>query len=291
MKADPETILRRHIVDVTRACAAFREAPTRKHSPSCQRSHFNKDIPIRSTEQTRFSDYNWNPGPRRGNASAIKRHIAGKWHNKDTFSDINVSSIYLHDTRACEQDKIKEGESGWVLQGVVSRAACRRQPRSGKDKFTVMTLHTNSNFAKESGIMQEEHVDLVAGDFNGAAWRQSNGNKSTSILEEAFADTDFPMPPGPPPLWGPGAVPGEWTEVCGFVKHPNLHDIRLHGAFTVPRETLGFRPKDQSCHHEVWLHLDFVGNQFAHEPRGNHEQRVLLKERSCSFPPNREIGR
>ena len=39
--------------------------------------------------------------------------------------------------------------------------------------------------------MQEEHVDLVAGDFIGAAWRQSNGNnpQSTSILEEALADT------------------------------------------------------------------------------------------------------
>ena len=33
--------------------------------------------------------------------------------------------------------------------------------------------------------MQEEHVDLVAGDFNGAAWRQSNCNnpQPTSILE------------------------------------------------------------------------------------------------------------
>ena len=53
--------------------------------------------------------------------------------NKDTFfSDIQVSSIYLHDTRACEQDRIKEGESGWVLQGVVSKACFRRQPRSGQ---------------------------------------------------------------------------------------------------------------------------------------------------------------
>ena len=53
-------------------------------------------------------------------------------------------------------------------------------------------------------------MDLVAGDFNGAAWRQSHGNnpQATSILEEAFADTDFPMPPGPTPLWSPGAVPG-----------------------------------------------------------------------------------
>ena len=28
--------------------------------------------------------------------------------------------------------------------------------------------------------------------------------------------------------------------------------------------------------------------KMAHEPRGNHEQRVLLKERSCPYPPNKE---
>ena len=135
---------------------AFREAPTRKHSPSCQGYHFNKDMPNRLTAETRLSVHNWNPGPRRGKEGAIERHIAGKWHiitfqeaieylehdfltnrfhvthyggcavlfNKVTFfSDIKVSSIYLHETRVCEQDKKHEGESGWVLQGVVSRVS------------------------------------------------------------------------------------------------------------------------------------------------------------------------
>ena len=60
--------------------------------------------------------------------------------------------------------------------------------------------------------------------------------------------------------------------------------VRLHGAFTIPRETLGLRPKDQSGHHEVWLHLDLVGNQHAHESRGK-------QERSCPYPPNKEKGR
>ena len=105
---------------------------------------------------------------------------------------------------------MKEGESRWVIQGVVSRAAFRRQTRSGQKSFTVMSLHINNNFAKKRAIgnkllltiraiMQEEHVDLVAGDFNGAAWRQSNGNnpQTTSISDEAFANTDFPMPPRP----------------------------------------------------------------------------------------------
>ena len=56
--------------------------------------------------------------------------------------------------------------------------------------------------------------------------------------------------------WGPGAVPGERTDVCGF---GNPRTLVENGRS--PRETLGLRPKDQSCHHEVWLHLDLVGNQ------------------------------
>ena len=170
-----------------------------------------------------------------------------------------------------------------------------------------MSLHINNNCAKKRGIgqkllstvravMLEEHVDLVAGDFNGAAGRRSNGNsrQPTSIIQEAFADTDLPVPPGPTPLWGPGAIPGEWTDVCGSIKPSDSCEkwkVRLHGAFTIHHETLGLRAKDQSCHHEVWLHLDVVDNQHAHASRGKHEQRVLLKERSCPYPPNKEKGR
>ena len=48
-------------------------------------------------------------------------------------------------------------------------------------------------------VMLEEHVDLVSGDFNGAAWRRSCGSdrRLTSIVEEAFADTKLLAPPGP----------------------------------------------------------------------------------------------
>ena len=37
--------------------------------------------------------------------------------------------------------------------------------------------------------------------------------------------------------------------------------------------------------------LDLVGNQYAHESRGKHEQRLLLKGRSSPYPPNKEKGR
>ena len=128
------------------------------------------------------------------------------------FRDIKVKSIYLHDTRHDLPNKVFEGESGWVIQGVISRASCRRQP-PGLATFIVMSLHINNNHARKRGIgkkllltiramMLDEQVDLVAGDFNGAAWRRTTTANNISIIEEAFADCDLPMPPGPTPLWG-----------------------------------------------------------------------------------------
>ena len=49
-------------------------------------------------------------------------------------------------------------------------------------------------------VMLDEKVDLVAGDFNGAAWRCDNSN-NISIIEEAFADCALPVLDGPTPLW------------------------------------------------------------------------------------------
>ena len=96
-------------------------------------------MPNRLTEQKRLSVYNWNPGPRRGKEGAIEKQIAEKWShvalqeaiecmdheflttrfhvthdggcailfNKDTFvPDIKVTSIYLHDLRHSQPDKV-----------------------------------------------------------------------------------------------------------------------------------------------------------------------------------------
>ena len=65
-------------------------------------------------------------------------------------------------------------------RGVISRTSFRRLPRSGKSFFTVMSLHINNNHAEKRGIqkkllltiravMLDDYIDLVAGDFNGAA--------------------------------------------------------------------------------------------------------------------------
>ena len=183
VKSDPETILRRHVANVTRACAEFREAPARKQSPSSQGYHFDKNMPHRSTEQTRLSVCSWNRGPRRGKEGATERHIAGKWHiitsqeaieylehdfltNRFHVTHYGGCAVFfffqqgylllghqglfnLSPRHQSEKDKITEGESGWVTQGVVSKAAFRRQPRSGQETFTVMSLHINSNYAKK----------------------------------------------------------------------------------------------------------------------------------------------
>ena len=164
-----------------------------------------------------------------------------------------------------------------------------------------MSLHINKNYAKKRcigkklpltirAVMIEEHVDLVAGDFNGAAWRRQIGNGNLNIIKEAFADSDLPMPPDPTPLWNPGAVPGDWADVCGFLK---LRDssgrwkVRQHGAFSISHDTQGLRQKNQSCHHVLWLHLSFVNPHGDDEPRERHEQR-LLKERSAPYQQRKE---
>ena len=133
---------------------------------------------------------------------------------KDTFyPDINVKSIYLHDTRRGLRDQIIDGEQGWVLQGVLSRASFRRAAVSGQKFFTVLSLHISNTCAKKKGIARKlilslraivisQEVDLVAGDFNGTAWRyRSRDNLST--IDEAFSDCALPTPPGSTPLWRP----------------------------------------------------------------------------------------
>ena len=133
----------------------------------------------------RVSILSWNPGPRRGKPGAIEKHTAGKWHfialqeaieylqheclmnhfyithfagcavllNKDTcHSDVQVNSDYIQDTRDGQQQVVKEGQSGWVLQAVTSRATFRRILRNGESFFTMMSLHINNQCAKRRGI-------------------------------------------------------------------------------------------------------------------------------------------
>ena len=157
------------MVDVQKATADFREASYRRHDIPSQTNRSNKSISNRSPVQKRLSIYNCNPRLRRGKEDAFEKQIAGMWHvitlqeaseyvdhdtltgpfhvthyggcttlfNKDTFcSNIDVKSVYLHDTRRDLPDQVMEGEQGWVMQGVLCRASFRRPPLSGQETFT-----------------------------------------------------------------------------------------------------------------------------------------------------------
>ena len=120
----------------------------------------------------------------------------------------------MHNTRREESGQAAEGGQGWVMSGVLARAAFKQQAINGQKHFTVLCLHICNIFAKKRGIakrlilairtiMTSHQVDLVAGDFNGTAWRStSKGNITRSTIEEAFSDTNLPTPPGPTPLCG-----------------------------------------------------------------------------------------
>ena len=84
------------------------------------------------------------------------------------------------------------------MQGVLSRASFRRSPVSGQKYFTALSLHISNIYAKKKGIakkliltfraiMISQEVDLVAGDFNGTAWRCSNRD-NISTIDGAFTD-------------------------------------------------------------------------------------------------------
>ena len=123
VKADPETILRRHVVDAKGLYPALREASARR------RNHLLGTN--RLTEQRRLSVFNWNPGPRRGKEGAIDRHLVGKWH--------------ITDLRAGQSKRRRI----WTC---VTRCHFRRQPRNGQKFFTIMSLHINNQYAKKHGI-------------------------------------------------------------------------------------------------------------------------------------------
>ena len=211
--------------------------------------------------------------------------------NKDTFfPDINVKSIYLHDTRRGVRDHIVEGEHGWVLQGVLSRASFRRAAVSGQKFFTMLSLHISNIYAEKKGIakklfqtlraiMISQEVDLVAGDFNGTAWRcRSRDNLST--IDEAFSDCALPTSPGLPTVAGTRIHSEQlgrrlWiSQTTGF---PTF--LEKHGAFSIPRKALGVRPNDQSCHHETWLHMNLVDWSNTWSNQAYHKRNIRLKER------------
>ena len=208
VKIDPHDTLVHHMVDVLKATADFRVGSERRHDASSQTKRFSKKLFNRSPVEKPLSIYNWNPGPRRGKEDAFEKQIAGSWHviilqeasehvdhdfltgrfhvthyagcailfNKDTFlSNIDVKSIYLHDTRRDLPDQAMEGDQGRVMQGVLSRASFRRPPLSGQETFTVSTYQ--QHLRQEERHRQEAHPHHpcchdFSTDWRGCRWLQ-----------------------------------------------------------------------------------------------------------------------
>ena len=77
--------------------------------------------------------------------------------NKETFyPDIEVKSLYFHDTRREWPDKVMEGDQGWVLQGVLSRASFRRQPLSGQNIHSTVPTYLQY-LRQKTGYCEKAH--------------------------------------------------------------------------------------------------------------------------------------
>ena len=190
VKVSPHEVLVQHMIDIQRATADFREASERRPATSSQTNRANKHFSTRSRVQKRLSIYNWNFGPRRGKEDAFEKQIAGTWHvitlqeaseyvdhdiltgrfhvthyggcailfNKDTFyPNIDVNSIYLHDTRRDLPDQVLEGDQGWVMQGVLSCASFRRPPLSGQGTFHGVVFTYQQHLRQEERHRQGAH--------------------------------------------------------------------------------------------------------------------------------------
>ena len=152
--------------------------------------------------QRLHDDHGFSPDP----SCALAEFLCASKHGEEA-----------HNTSQGVQDHVVEGEQGWVLQGVLSRASFRRAGASGQKVFAVSSLHISNFFCQEKGYCQDH-----PGDFNGTAWRcRSRNNLST--FDEVFSDCALPTPPGPTPLWGPGSIPNNWADVCGFSSKPALN--------------------------------------------------------------------
>ena len=168
--SDPSTALWHHLASKGCAKPIFREAVERRHFSPQPKYRFDNNAPNRSVQQTRISILSWNPGPRRGREGAIEEHFRQNCtllRHKRRLSTFNTSASRtisilptLLDVLSCstlftrtsrlipststvidigQQQAVREGQSGWDLQAVISLASVRWISRNGKSYFTMMS--------------------------------------------------------------------------------------------------------------------------------------------------------
>ena len=95
-------------------------------------------------------------------------------------------------------------------------------------------------------------------------------------------------------LLGPGAVFGDWADVCGFINPPELarflEDSSTWSLYNSSKN-LGSQSKRSELTPRSMASLGLRQQRYVHMSQGNHDYRVLLKERSCPYlPPKKKVG-
>ena len=182
-------------------------------------------------------------------------------------------------------------EQGWVMQGVLSRASFRRSPVSGQVTFTVLSLHISNIYAKQKGIakkliltvraiMISQEVDLVAGDFNGTAWR-SRSRDNLSTIDEAFADCALPTPPGPHHCGDLDPFRTIGPTSVDFSSHPALNDSGRSISMVLSPSLGKHLAWDRMIKAAImtWLHLHFFDWNNKWSNQAYYNMNIRLKER------------
>ena len=177
----------------------------------------------------------------------------------------------------------KEGNEGWIMQGVLSRASFHRPPLAAR-KLAVLSLPTSHIYHHKTGFCNKKvhlhdpcHHDWSTDGFC-CMWFQWD-SVAVSTIEKAFADCSLPTPLGPHHCGDPDRF--QTTGVTCVVSSNSLIHIGLGRCdfmvLSPSHAKLGLRPTDESCHHETWLHLDFVNCRKTQSHHDEYDRRFYSK--------------
>ena len=173
-------ILAEHVVDIRRIAANFRDAFERIQTSSSRVSGVDNFSTSQSLLQRRLRVLKIGILDLNEAQKMLARKNAGKWHfitlqeacdyvhailhervlcdslrslcgtlqQGHILPNVDVKSIYFHDTRRVLQDHTVEGAHCWDWECLVSRASFRRVAASGQTLYTILSLHINNVYAK-----------------------------------------------------------------------------------------------------------------------------------------------
>ena len=183
-----------------------------------------------------------------------------------------------------------------VLHDVISRTSFRRQSRGDKSFFSTMSLHISNQYSKSEVVEWSFSLSFALWCLTSRwIWLLTTLTRPLGVANTATIEN-------PPILMkelsstqiyrchlAPPRCRAQWQHRVTGLKNVDLSSpwtlvrwqVRLHGAFSIPRDTLGFSPKDQSCRHEGWLHLTFVKHHGDDAPWVKHDHQSVgpYKER------------